>query len=153
MKNIIISILIGLVLGVIGFYSGYKKGYQSAENVQMFRSVDEIKVELKAREEEDISSYLKGKASIKKIDEGSWFKSKYVQYFSGQLTNSATLASAKDVILNIDFFSKTGSKMGHQKITIYEFVEPGKTIEFKERINVPGKVEDFKFQIIEVKSE
>lgn len=157
MKKVITPILTGLILGTVGYFLGqrigYENGQQVAEMMRKFRSVDEIKVELKEREEEDISLYLNGKAGIKKIDEGSLFRIKYVQYFSGNLTNSATLASAKDVKLNVDFYSKTGSKIGNQVITIYEFIRPGRSVEFKEKINVPDKVEDFKFQIVEAKTE
>jgi hypothetical protein len=157
MKKVITPILTGLILGAVGFFVGqnigYDNGRQYAEMMHKFRSIDEIKSELKGREAEDISSYLEGKAGIRNIDEGSLFKVKYVQYFSGNLNNSATLASAKDVKLNVDFFSKTGSKIESQEITIYEFIRPGRSIEFKEKINVPDKVEDFKFQIIEAKSE
>ncbi len=157
MKKITTPILIGLILGAIGFfigqYIGYENGKKSAETIQKYRSVEEIKTELKGREKESISSYLDGKAGIRNIDEGGLWKTKYIQYFSGTLTNSAVLATAKDVKLNVDFYSKTGSKIGNQEITIYEFVRPGKSIKFKEKINIPDKVEDFKFKIIEVKSE
>ena len=157
MKKIIIPILTGIVLGAIGLFVGQRIGYEngrkSAEFIQKIRSIDEIKSELKGREQEDISSYLDGKAGIKNIDEGTLFKVKYVQYFNGSLTNTATLASAKDVKLDVEFFSKTGSKIGNQEIIIYEFIRPGRTIKFKEKIKVPDKVEDFKFQILEAKYE
>mgnify|MGYP006163120357 CR=1 FL=1 len=157
MEKVITPILIGLLIGAAGFFVGqhigYENGIQTAERMHKLRSIDEIKSELKGREAEDISSHLKGKAGIKNIDEGFLFEVKYVQYFSGSLTNSATIASAKDVKLNVDFFSKTGAKIGNQEITIYEFIRPGRSIKFKEKINFPAKAEDFKFQIIEAKSE
>ncbi|MBL7103048.1 MAG: hypothetical protein ISS18_01865 [Bacteroidales bacterium] len=157
MKKVIVPILTGLILGAIGFFIGqnigYENGKQMTETLQQFRTVDEIKAELKQKEKERISSYLDSKAGIQNVDEGGLWKTKYVQYFSGSLTNSAVLSTAKDVKINVDFYSKTGSKIGNQEITIFEFVRPGKTINFKEKINIPDKVEDFKFQIIEVKAE
>ncbi len=157
MKKIITPLFVGIVLGAIGFYAGQQIGYENgkkrAEFTHRFRDIEEIKTELKERESESISTYLNGKAGIRNVDEGSLFKIKYVQYFSGSITNSAVLAIAKDVKLNVDYYSKTNTKIGSQEITIYEFIKPGQTVTFKERINVPENVEDFKFQIIEAKSE
>jgi hypothetical protein len=157
MKKIITPLLIGITLGAIGFFVGQQIGYENGERSAVMankhRNIEEIKSELKDREQESISTYLDGKAGIKRKDEGTLFKTKYVQYFAGTLTNSAVLATAKDVKLNVDYFSKTGSKIGNQEITIYEFIRPGRTVEFKERINVPDNVEKFEFQIIEAKSE
>ena len=157
MKKIIASLMIGFGFGAIGFFIGeqfgVKRGSRLAEMVHKYRNIEEVKAELKDREQENIIPSLNGKAGIKKIDEGKFFKVKYVQYFAGTLTNSAVLATAKDVKLNVDYFSKTGSKIGSQEFTIYEFIRPGRSVEFKERINIPDNVEKFEFQIIEAKSE
>ncbi len=157
MKRIIVPVLTGLIFGAIGFLAGknigFEDGFQSAEMMQRLRSIDEIKMELKGREQDNITHYLDGKAGVENVDEGSLFKIKYVQYFSGNLTNSATLATAKDIKLNVDFYSKTGSKIGNQEIMLYEFIDPGRTVEFKERIDIPENVDDFKFQIIDARSE
>lgn len=153
MKKILVPFLVGITLGTAGFFigqtMGFDQGYQDCEFAYQYRSIEEIKQELKIREGENIASYLHGKAGIKKRDEGSLFQIKYVQYFSGTLTNDATVASAKDVKLKVDYFSKTNSKIGSQEITIYEYLLPGKSVDFSEKINVPENVEDFKFSIVE----
>ena len=136
----ITALVIGLGFGAIGFFigeqMGIERGKKWAELVNRHRSIEEIKAELKGREQENIIASLSGKAGIKKIDEGKLFKVKYVQYFVGTLTNSAVLATAKDVKLNVDYFSKTGSKIGSQEFTIYEFIRPGRSLKFKEIINM-----------------
>lgn len=153
----ITPILIGLALGTLGFYFGQEKGYNevynSAERIFKQRKTDEIKAELKEREQTKIEAYINGKAGIETVDEGSLFKIKYVQYFSGTLSNSALLATVKDIKLNVDYYSKTGTKIGNQEVMIYEFIKPGQSINFKEKINVPDKVEDFKYQILKAKAE
>lgn len=148
-------------MGIIGFFTGheigkdtglnlgYHTGFDSAKSDFKSRSIDEIKHELREREEVDILSYLQGNISIKTVDEGSFLTTKNVQYFMGSLASSATLAVAKDVKINIDFFSKTGSKIGNQEMTIYEFIQPGAKVSFKEKINVPEKVTEFKFEILD----
>lgn len=72
---------------------------------------------------------------------------------TGSLTNSATLATAKDIKINIDFFSKTGTRISNQEIILYEFIQPKKTIFFKEKIIIPDNYEYFEYKIISVKSE
>lgn len=157
MKKIITPLIVGIVIGIVGLYIGQKIGYENGKNYAEFanklRDIEEIKTELRERESERIGEYLNGKAGIETNDEGSLFKVKYVQYFSGNLTNSAVLAIAKDVKLNVDYYSKTNTKIGSQEITIYEYIKPGQTVKFKEKINVPENVSDFKFQITDAKAE
>jgi len=135
---------------VVGQQLGLKRGAEAVEAKFKARSIGELRTELKGREEVEIGKYIKGQAGIQKINEGGYFRANYVQYLVGTLSNSAVLASAKDVKLNVDYFSKTGSKIASQQFTIYEFVEPGATIEFKEKVSLPDNVEKFEFQIVEV---
>ena len=178
---LIVSILMGLIGGAAGFFTGldmgfeegmesgldigfeegmesgldigFEKGLESANVIQVTKSLDEIRNELRVREQEVISSLIDAKVDLLKIDEGGLFKTEYVQYIDGYLTNNASLAIAKDVALNVDYYSKTGTKIKNQKITIYEFIKPGGTFEFKKRIDDSEEVYEIKFQIIDVKSE
>jgi hypothetical protein len=157
MRKAVIPIIIGIVSGIIGFYSGKSVGYTNGtittERLQNLKPIEEIRAELKAREAESITQFISGKAGINQVDEGSFFETKIVQYFSGSLTNSAVMATVKDVRLNVDFYSKTNTKIGNQEIVIYDYIKPGSTVNFKEQINIPDKVEEFKFQIIDAKTE
>ncbi len=157
MKKAVIPIIAGVVFGIIGFYSGksvgYENGKRTTERLQNLKPIEDIRAELRAREAESITQFISGKAGVSQVDEGSFFETKIVQYFSGSLTNSAVMATVKDVRLNVDFYSKTNTKIGNQEIVIYEYIKPGSTINFKEQINIPEKVEDFKFQIIDAKPE
>jgi hypothetical protein len=87
---------------------------------------------------------------IQRKDEGSLLTIKYVQYLTGTITNSAIVATVKDVKLRITYFSKTDSEIGGQEITVYEYIKPGQTVSFREKINIPGQVSRFKYQIIGV---
>ena len=51
----------------------------------------------------------------------------------GTVENHASVASYKDVVLDIIYYSKTESELGRKRETLYEFVEPNnyKTFKFK----------------------
>ena len=91
-----------LVLGlIIGLAIGNSKGYDNAKLEQQSRSIEEIRTELKTRENAKILDYLKVTTKVETKDEGSLFTTKYVLYFTGTLSNSATIATAKDVKLKV----------------------------------------------------
>jgi hypothetical protein len=157
MKKFIYPIVVGLVFGIIGFAAGHLKGINDTKTEIEFQKkygdIELLKNDLKNREIADITSFLHGKAGIETIDEGGLFDVKNVQYLSGDVSNSAAIATAKDIKINVDFYTKTKTKIGSQEIVIYEFVKPGQKIKFKEKINLPEKVEEFEFQFTEAKAE
>jgi Ni/Co efflux regulator RcnB len=55
----------------------------------------------------------------------------------GTVTNKATVASFKDVDVEISFFSKTGALLEKDHEVIYETIEPGKQVDFKTKILAP----------------
>jgi len=154
MKAVIISSVVGVVMLTAGFFTGKQIGYNQGSTheveMQQFVSIDELKSRLYIKEREIIGDFVSGDGSIKTYNEGGLFKKKYVQYFTGNLQSSAVLTVAKDVRLNVDFYSKTGTKIGSQEITVYEFIVPGGSVAFKEKIDVPERVDEFKFQIMSV---
>lgn len=136
-----------------GFTSGYASGQADAGRIKHIPTIEELTTELKRQESENIIAYLNSESRVRTIDEGDLFTIDNVHYFQGTLSNNAHLATAKDVVLEIDFLSKTGAKVGSQKITIYEFIRPQQEIHFKERINLPEKYESFKFYVLRAAGE
>ena len=49
----------------------------------------------------------------------------------GDITSSATVAHFKDVVLKVNFYTKTGTFLGSEDFVIYEFVKPGQSTYFK----------------------
>lgn len=49
----------------------------------------------------------------------------------GYVANSASVAIYKDVLLNIVYFSKTGTELGSVQKTLYEFLRPNGSQSFK----------------------
>lgn len=153
MKKLLPIIITALIAGGIGFFSGKSSGFDEAERIQNFRGIESIKSDLKQKEEKMISTLLSGSARIETKNEGSLFKSKYVKYLTGEISNKALLARAKDVKVKVTFISKTKSEIGDEEFTIYEFIEPGKSKSFKKRVNISEDVAEFNWNILEAKSE
>lgn len=55
----------------------------------------------------------------------------------GTITNKATVASFKDVDVQLDFYSKTGTHLETDKETVYEVVAPGQSKNFKTKYFAP----------------
>ena len=49
----------------------------------------------------------------------------------GDITSSATVAQFKDVVLKVNFYTKTGTFLGSEDFVVYEFVNPGQSVHFK----------------------
>lgn len=147
------TIAVGVLTFIVGNKLGYADGYLSGKDSYRYRPIEELRNELKEREALDMKDFLNGKAGIESKDEGGLFKVKYVDYFSGTLTNSASIAKAKDIKLKVDFYSKTKTLIGSKEITVYEYILPGQSVKFKEKLDLPEKVEDFKFSILNASAE
>ncbi|WP_017733695.1 hypothetical protein [Nafulsella turpanensis] len=150
---LLLTIAVGVLTFIIGNKLGYADGYLAGKDSYRYRPIEELRNELKEREALDMKDFLNGKAGIESKDEGGLFKVKYVDYFSGTLTNSASVAKAKDIKLKVDFYSKTKALIGSKEITVYEYILPGQSVRFKEKLDLPEKVEDFKFSILNASAE
>lgn len=144
-----------MVAGGAGFYLGTLQGNKDAEAVaqfeKMMKSADDMRTELGSKEAEDISRYITGKTSIDSKDVGGLFNVEIANYLTGYVKNDASVAKAKDIQIRIDFLSKTEAIIGSKELTIYEVLEPGQSVEFKEAVSVPEKVETFKWTVISAK--
>ena len=65
----------------------------------------------------------------------------------GDITSAATVAQFKDVVLKINFYTKTGTFLGSEDFVIYEFVKPGQSTHFKIKSFGPASAEDVKIEI------
>jgi hypothetical protein len=64
------------------------------------------------------------------------------------LTNAATVANFKDVMLKVDFFSKTNTIIATENVSIYEKINPGQTISYKKKIYVSKDVANVHITVI-----
>ena len=54
---------------------------------------------------------------------------------SGNITNNATVANYKDVIIRVQFLSETNTPLEQKDITIYKYLNHASSLEFKEKFS------------------
>ncbi len=87
-------------------------------------SYQNTKMSLEEKEKRNPTTFLTIKATYKKNLLGEWI-------IEGTISNTAKIATFKDVILEISFYSKTETHLGTKKEAIYEYFPAGKTKSFK----------------------
>ncbi len=71
----------------------------------------------------------------------------------GTITNKATVASYKDVDVELSFFSKTGALLQKDHEVVYETIAPGNSINFKTKTRAPIGTDSVTMQIYGAKVE
>lgn len=98
--------------------SGSSNSYDSAVTYQ------EAKMSLEDQEKQSPTQFLTTDGTYRSNLIGEWV-------LEGTVTNTATVAKYKDVVLIVEFLSKTGTLLGTENHAIYEFFPAGKTKRFK----------------------
>ncbi|MBX9853195.1 MAG: hypothetical protein K2X86_15735 [Cytophagaceae bacterium] len=146
-KLLIGGIAIALILvAIVVFNMGKQSAYTETYQAEVAKSPEEIRMELLQKESSDPLSYLtvKGTARINLIGES---------VFEGSISNSATLASYKDVKLKLSCYSKTKTLLGEKFFTIYEFVRPNASVPFKQKVFLPDDVKEYNLEVVEAISQ
>ncbi|KIX22440.1 hypothetical protein SY27_00890 [Flavobacterium sp. 316] len=91
------------------------------------KTAEQLKLELKIQEEVSPQDYLKADGNYKENFWGDKLKINCI------VKNNATLASYKDAVLKIRYFSKTKTEIANKEMILYEVFPPNstKTIELK----------------------
>jgi len=134
---------------IVGRNNGFDAGYNSAVTMHNLRSIEEIQEELRLKESKAILQFIHGKGKLDLKDEGGLFKVKLIPYFDGEIINSALLAKTKDIKVKIDFLSKTGTRIASDEFTVFEFLGPGESYNFRKKLNFTGDpkdIESFEFR-------
>ena len=71
----------------------------------------------------------------------------------GSVYNNAKVYVYKDVQLELSYFSKTGTLLLKTNETIYDKVEPGKSVDFKTKEFAPKGTDSVKIKVIGVKTD
>ena len=71
----------------------------------------------------------------------------------GTLTNTAKVATYKDVQLKLTFFSKTGALLEEDAETIFESIAPGKSTDFKTKYFAPKGTDSVALKVTGAKNE
>ena len=69
----------------------------------------------------------------------------------GRISNHASVASYKDINVELSFYSKTRTLLEKDNETIYEVIEPGHTKNFKTKYFAPKGTDSVGYEIISAK--
>ncbi len=69
------------------------------------------------------------------------------------LTNNATIAAYKDIVLKLSFFSKTNVKLDEGNETVYETIKPDQTIKFKTKYFAPKGTDSVAVKVMDAKAD
>jgi hypothetical protein len=111
-------VLTALTLGLTNCNSGSSGNYDTGSSYQ------ETKMTLEEKEKQNPTSFLSTDGTYRKNLMSEWV-------LEGTISNSATIATYKDVVLEISFYSKTKTLLGTEKEAIYEFFPAGQRKTFK----------------------
>jgi len=71
----------------------------------------------------------------------------------GNLANTAKICAFYDIVLQLSFFSKTGSLLEKDSETIYETIEPGKSTNFKTKYFAPKGTDSVSILVMSAKTK
>jgi hypothetical protein len=71
----------------------------------------------------------------------------------GTLSNSAKVASYKDVEIRLSFYSKTKALLEEDSETVFETLDPGKSADFKTKYFAPKGTDSVALKVMGAKSE
>lgn len=149
MKSKFISLLI---LAII--FSSCGGGTSSAASERP-KTPEELKMELVAQEKAEPLTYLTVDASMKEDevktrDAGLFHDAEYSpdgNTIHGTITNTATIAKFKDVVLTVTFYSQTDTPIETKDFTVYEFYAPNTVNNFELKVYPPEAMAKFGIEI------
>jgi hypothetical protein len=90
------------------------------------KTEQELKTDLRQTEESNPTKYLS-------VSGKWWLNFSNSTVIEGDIYSSATLATFKDVNLKVEFLSQTGTILGTDYFTVYQYVSPGRSAHFKQK--------------------
>lgn len=127
-------VLLGIiVIAAIAFIANQNSSNGGSDNYPSIeKSPEELRQELLSKEQENASEYLK--------HQGTWRGNLIGQtVLEGTISNSATLANFKDVVLEVTWLTKTETELKTELYTVYEFVGASKSVSYKIKVNAPSE--------------
>lgn len=135
--------------------SDFRESYDNSfsdEDQEVEKTPEELRAELKAKEEETPLKYIEG-SEVKLAPQRKMTRSAGIfrdaEYepdgaiISGDITNNATLARFKDPKITVYFYSQTNTLIKKQSYVIYEYLDPGSTTHFSFRIDSYPETYDY----------
>jgi hypothetical protein len=132
-----------LILSLVTYliYAKNHTSYVSPFESSSQKSPEQIRAELAQSERQNPGKFISGRVGNRRNLIGQ-------TVIEGTLTNTATIAVFKDVVLQVEFLSKTNSVITSQNFTVYEIIKPGQAVNFKEKAFVGKDVHDVHVSLI-----
>jgi hypothetical protein len=136
---IIISLL--AIVSYFIYTNTQSNSYVSPNNSTNYKTPEQLRAELVEKERQNPSQYLSDHTTMREnlIDQ---------KVIEGTITNTASVAAFKDMVLEVNFLSKTQTAIATKNFTIYELIEPHQTVKFKFKTYAPSETEKFEASII-----
>jgi hypothetical protein len=115
-------------------YSGDSSGAGTyTASVERPKTAEELRAELMTAEQAAPADYLEV--------EGTYRRNLISQLvLEGDIASKATLATYKDPVLTVTWYSKTQTEIGTQQYPVYELLRPHGSTHFKLKTSAPGEV-------------
>jgi hypothetical protein len=96
------------------------------------KSPEELRQELKTKEQTDFRNYLSVEYNLTKT---FWTEEDVIK---GSITNTASIARFKDIVITITFFTATDTELGSKDFVEYKFFEPNSKTAFEIKTKSPS---------------
>jgi hypothetical protein len=153
MQNKKSLIVIVIVTSIIFLFIGYKIGANSEVKLFNEKTVDELLQQVKTKEFQKIDSLISENLIIVTEDSDSYFDSENIDICRGYIKNNAKVTIAKDIIIQLSYFTKTKSLISSDTLKIFEYIQPNDSLLINERINKPKLTNLVEISILSVKVE
>jgi len=129
---IILFICVALVIIQYNNSDGVNTSKDYTAPAAVFKTEKEIKADKLTLEQANPNAYIKGSFQYRSnlLDE---------TVVTGTFINTATLASYKDLQVDIAWFSKTNTAVETQRRTLFEYLSPGQTVSCKWKLSGPSR--------------
>jgi hypothetical protein len=115
------------------------------------KTAEELRLELKAKEESNPGQYMavhaEMKDSIVQTRSGNFFRraeyAKSGSIIKGSITNSASLAKFKDAILMVSYYSATETEIKSEDHILYDYYGPNAKKKFSIYVHAPKDMKSF----------
>lgn len=127
----------------------------SSASVERPKTPEELKIELLEQEKTSPTTYLSidskmREDQVKVRDAGLFRDAEYApdgNTIYGTIKNTATIATFKDVVVTVTFYSQTDTPIETKDFVIYEFYKPNSTNQFELKVYPPETMAKFGIDI------
>jgi hypothetical protein len=116
------------------------------------KTPEELREELRKQEMTSPTEYMKLEGVTMKrnlVREAGFFRN--AEYdgslVEGSIKNNASIARFKDVIIVVDFYSKTETQIGQKEFVLYEYYEPNSNENFSLKVYPPAEMGTYRVSI------